>query len=273
MKLKEIFYLLGLRPKPRSYGCEVISFDLPDDGSVEYATWLHPRVKPKVFEQDAVTALREFLRPGDVAVDVGAHTGDSTLPIALAVGAAGCVLALEPNPYVFPVLERNSELNLDKTHIVPLMFAATPSDGQIEFEYSDSGFCNGGRHEGISKWRHAHAFQLTVEGRNLENYIRSEKSQLVPRIRYIKTDAEGYDFEILKSISALIAEVRPFLKVEVFARSTQQTREAMIGFLEALGYEIHRVVSDNDYLGEPVGVGDVMRWRHYDIFCVPKDEV
>ena len=34
---------------------------------------------------------------------IGAHIGDTTLPIALAAGKKGFVLALEPNPYVFHV--------------------------------------------------------------------------------------------------------------------------------------------------------------------------
>lgn len=269
MKLKEIGYLIGLQPRARKYGYDVVSFDLTVDGTVEYARWQHPREKDRVLRQDEVSALREFLRPGDVAIDIGAHTGDSTIPMALAVGKDGCVLALEPNSYVFPVLEKNAELNREKTNIVALMFAAAPSDGEITFEYSDPGFCNGGRHDGISKWRHAHAFELTVTGRNLENYLRTEKSDLIPRIRYVKVDTEGFDLEVLRSISGIIDDLRPYLKVEVFSGSPQSTRESLIRFLEERDYTIHRVVGESDYLGETIGVSNVMDWRHFDVFCVP----
>lgn len=260
---------MGLRPKAREYGCHVVSCDLPIDGTVEYAKWHHPSETGRLIDQDEVVMLREFLKPGDVAIDIGAHAGDSTVPMALAVGAEGCVLALEPNRYVFPVLEQNSRLNLDKTNIVPLMFAATPADGEMVFEYSDAGFCNGGRHEGISRWRHAHAFNLTVQGRNLENYVRSERSELLPRIRYIKVDTEGFDLEVLKSISGIIDQVKPYIKAEVFTKSPRQTRESMMRFLKDRGYVIHRVIGEDDYLGEEVDVSDVMNWRHYDVFCVP----
>lgn len=263
--------MLGLRAAARTYGHEVLSFDLAVDGSVQYARWLHPREAGRALEQDVVTELRTFVKPGGVAIDVGAHTGDSTVPMALAVGKAGCVLALEPNPYVFPVLRKNSELNPDKTNIIPLMFAATPADGPVEFEYSDAGFCNGGRHEGVSRWRHGHAFKLRVAGRNLESYIRGDHPDLLPRIRYIKIDAEGYDLEVLKSIRGLVEEVRPWLKVEVFTRSPRGRREALVAFLEGLGYVLRRVVSEHEYRGEPVGTRDVMRWRSFDIFCTPRD--
>ena len=39
------------------------------------------------------------------------------------------MFALEPNPYVFKVLELNASLNPASTRIVPLMFAAMPADG------------------------------------------------------------------------------------------------------------------------------------------------
>ncbi|MGH9594436.1 MAG: hypothetical protein ACRD5L_15200, partial [Bryobacteraceae bacterium] len=77
MKLKELPYLLGLQPAPKTFGYELKQFDLPKDGRVEYAQWLHPNETKKRITQQSVDDLREFLAPGDVAIDIGAHTGDS----------------------------------------------------------------------------------------------------------------------------------------------------------------------------------------------------
>ena len=115
MKIRDLTRLLGWRPATRLYGTTVQTFQLATDGEVRYAQWEHPAERPKVIRQEAVDEIRRFVRPGDVAIDIGAHTGDSTLPIALAAGPSGCVLALEPNPYVFPVLEQNAGLNPDKS--------------------------------------------------------------------------------------------------------------------------------------------------------------
>ena len=270
MKAKEWIYLLGLRPKPRSYGYEVRTFQLPTDGEIQYAQWLHPRESAKTIRQESVDALREFLSPGDVAIDIGAHTGDSTLPMALAVGASGTVLALEPNPYVFPILEKNSQLNASKTHIVPLMFAATPEEGEFDFEYSDSGFCNGGLHEGISRWKHGHAFALRVRGRNLAAVLAREYADLVPRIRYIKVDAEGYDATVLSTLTGVIARTRPYLRAEVFKASSAPLRERLFHLIAGLDYAIHHMENDTHYLGERIEPRDLMNWPHYDIFCVPR---
>ncbi len=269
MRLKEVFYLLGFRPKPKVFGCEIHTFDLPREGQISYAQWLHSSEGKKHFTQEAIDELRTFLEPGDVGIDIGAHTGDTAIPMALAVGRSGGVLALEPNRYVFPVLEKNAQLNRGKTNIIPLMFAATRTSGKYEFEYSDPGFCNGGLHEGISRWRHGHAFKLEVEGRNLQSLIEEEYQSLASRIRYIKIDTEGYDFAVLQSISGLIEQTRPFIKAEVFKNTNSEQRQELYNEVTSHGYEVYRVESDSNYRGEPVGKDDLTRWRHFDIFCIP----
>lgn len=270
MKTKEIFYLLGFRPAPRTYGFEVIAYDLPRDGRVEYARWLHPRETAKTFSQESVDQLRKFLSPGDVAIDIGAHTGDSAIPMALAVGKSGVVLALEPNPYVFPVLKKNSELNPEKTSIIPLPFAATPDDGEYEFEYSDAGFCNGGIHENVSRWKHGLAFKLKVTGKNLAQYLAREHLNLLPRLRYIKVDAEGYDLTVLSSLSDLITQYHPFIRAEVYKWTRRPQREALIQFLAAAGYTVWRVENEDNYCGQALGMESVMERAHYDIFAAPR---
>jgi FkbM family methyltransferase len=269
VKAREFGNLLGVRAKPESYGFEVCIFDLAKDGPVEYAQWLHPSESRKAITQEVVDELRTFLKPGDVAIDIGAHSGDSTVPVGLAVGSTGCVLALEPNKFVFPVLEKNSQLNPGKTRIVPLMFAATPEDGEFDFEYSDSGFCNGGRHEGISRWRHAHAFKLRVAGKNLESYLNNQCPQLLPKLSFIKVDAEGYDIRILQTLSTVIAERRPYIKAEVYKHTNQHQREELYRFFAEHQYAVHRTESESCYRGQLLGESDLMRWRHFDIFCTP----
>src|SRR2546430_9918836 len=193
LKAKEFIYLLGLKPRPESFGFVIEALDLPREGRIEVARWLHPgayRLAP-LQVQAAVDQLRRFLRAGDVAIDIGAHTGDTTLPIALAVGASGLVLGLEPNPYVFPVLERNASLNRAKTTILPLNFAAMRTDGRYEFQYGEEGYCNGGVHQGMSKGRHGSAFQVRGEGRSVQDFLVRRHPDLIPRPRVIKQEAAG----------------------------------------------------------------------------------
>jgi len=269
VKLKNLIAMAGIRPRPKRYGFEITSHQLDRDGTVQFAQWLHPKEGGKHFTQSAVDELRRFVSPGDVAIDIGAHSGDTALPIALAVGKEGRVFALEPNGYVFPVLEKNSTLNPDKTSIIPLKFAAAPKDMELTFEYSDAGYCNGGRHHGVGKWKHGHVFPLKVSGRNLEEYLRAHYPGDMQRIRFIKIDVEGAEIEVLKVLAGLIDTARPYVRAEVYKHSPDAIRRQLITFFLDRGYIVHKINGDEEYLGEPVDQDRVSNWEHYDILAVP----
>lgn len=269
MKLKEVLYALDLKPAPREYGYRIERFHFEREGEVEYAAWQHPKEMPKRFDQGYVDALREFLKPGDYALDIGAHSGDTTLPMALAVGGEGGVFALEPNPYVFKVLQVNADLNPGKTHIYPLMFAATEQDGGYEFAYSDPGFSNGGYHPGISPWRHGHFFKLAVQGRNLVRFLKQEHPGELTKIRYIKVDAEGNDHSILHSLRELIVANRPYLRSEVYKHLPHERRQAYYRELRDLGYTLYKFEDEKRYRGPTVEEHMLMDWEHFDFFAVP----
>ena len=133
MKLKELPYLLGLQPRLKTYGFKVKSFDLPKDGKIEYAQWLHPKDRGRKSRRPRSMRCANFSRP-----EMWQSISERTRAIRRFRSRSpwekrGCVLALEPNRYVFPVLKKNSELNAEKTNIIPLMFAATPEDAEMEF--------------------------------------------------------------------------------------------------------------------------------------------
>ena len=267
MKAKELFHILGFRPKPKTHGYRIARVDLPGDGPVDYVHWLYHAEGETAVSAAEVAELRRFLRPGDLAIDIGAHIGDTTLPMALACGPEGLVLAFEPNKHVFEGLAATAKLNTGKTRIVPLPYAVTETAGHFTFHYSDASFANGGQFSGVSVWRHGHSFPLEVEGRPLQTIL-ADYAERLPRLRYIKIDVEGSELTLLRGIEDVIAAHRPYLRLEVYKRSPEQTRRELFALVGKHGYAIHRV-TDGSLFGERIGEDDVMRWRHFDIFAVP----
>jgi FkbM family methyltransferase len=267
MKIKNIVNKLGIKQKTKRYGYATQQFEyhgLP----VYYSQWLHPKETPKKMVEKEIDELAKYICPGDFCIDIGAHTGDSTLPIALAAGKEGCVLALEPNPYLYHVLEKNVRSNRSTTHIIPLMAAAIEQEGFVTFEYSDSGFCNGGNHKDISFWEHGHAFDLEVFGVNLQHELNTDFKDLLPRLRFIKIDAEGFDLFIIRSILEVIKTYHPVIKAEVFKRTSQAYRDALYDQLSELDYSIYKIDEEPVKKGLLLKKGDMMNWKHFDILCV-----
>ena len=76
MKFKELFYMFGLKPKVKSFGLDVMSINYSDNQTCEWALWKNPKCPalPRIKDFD-ILAL--FLEPGDFAIDLGAHVGDT----------------------------------------------------------------------------------------------------------------------------------------------------------------------------------------------------
>jgi FkbM family methyltransferase len=267
VKLKDLPRALGFRGAVREYSTEVSEIALAR-GPIRFARWLHPGERHKTVTEDSIGALHAFLQEGDVAIDIGAHTGDSTLPMALAAGPAGTVFALEPNPYVFKVLELNARLNPSATHIVPLMFAAMPEDGEFEFEYSDEGYCNGGFHS-VSAWKHGHFSKLRVQGRNLVKYLRETAPGAIAKVRFIKIDTEGFDRAVARTLVEVLETARPFLKTEIYKHMPAPERAGYFDDLRALRYRLFKC-GETEYRGEELrSPEDLSKWRHFDVFAAP----
>lgn len=266
MRLKEFCYLIGFKPRPKVYGHRVQVIDLPLDGRVEFARWLAPKASDLSLQQSELDELRTFLRDGDLAVDIGAQVGDSTLPIALACGRNGAVMAFEPNPFTFAILGANAALNPDRTNIIPVPYAATESDGSFVFDYGDPWFANGGDHTKVTVWHHGSVFSIPVEGRRIEPIIRARFRDFLKRLRYIKVDAEGQDLAVLRSVEGLIREFRPYIKAEVGALA--EDRIAMHRLLTGHRYTIRQVTKDALF-GPVLAESDMAGESLHDIFAVP----
>jgi FkbM family methyltransferase len=269
VKLRNILEFFGFKGKPKKYSYELVEFNLEHFGVVRYAQWNHPAESRKAITSQLVEGYQGYIAEGDFCIDIGAHSGDTTLPMALAAGKSGCVLALEPNPYVYHVLQKTARANPRLTNIFPLMAAAGKEEGFMEFEYSDSGFCNGGRHENMPFLVHGHAFRQRVFSIDLEKELRSDFESFLPRLSFLKVDAEGYDLYILLSIERIILEYRPIIKAEVFKKTSSEYRQDLLRFFEMANYSAYRIDSEPLGKGEKLTSETISNQTHYDILALP----
>ena len=221
------------------YPIEINSFDLPIEGKVEFAIWKNPLLRPMEIHQENVSFYKKFIQKGSLVIDIGANIGDTTVPMAIAAGKEGLTLAFDPNPHVFKVLEKNSCLNKDKTNIVPLPFAITESDEYFYYTSSEASFSNGGISRELSDYHGSFTLKEKVKGINLENYLRTNYTEWLPKLSFIKVDAEGYDKIILKTISNLIEEYKPAIVAECFMKLSNKEKIELYEIIENKGYDLY----------------------------------
>jgi FkbM family methyltransferase len=270
--VKQRIRAIRLKRTFAEYGFTIKNFIVEGFGKVDYAQWLHPLEEPKEITESKIGFYRKLVSPGALVIDIGAHTGDTTVPMSLAAGKTGVVIALEPNPYVFKVLEKNAQLNGDLATIHPYCFAATDVDGEFIFDYSDASFCNGGYLSQLSKRRHGHKYQLTVVGKNLENFLLMNYQRDLHKLQLVKIDAEGYDKQIVKSISGILKQYKPALMAECYRNLSYEERIELFDTISDLGYELFRLENfEENGKRLPIRKENMMDERHFELLAVAKE--
>ena len=264
----------------KEFGFKIVDFQLSEEGKIQYAQWLHPAEfinhpgeSGNVVTQENVDFYKQFVKKGDVVIDIGAHEGDTTVPMALAVGKTGLALALEPNPHSFKVLEANSRLNPEKTQLIPLNFAATAVDGEFTFGSGDASFGNGGivgfTHNAARNTR----YTFKVQGKNLEQYLDKNHSGQVHKIALIKIDAEGFDKEIIKTLPKIIRENHPYLITECFGPSTSEEKLELFDILSQKDYALYKLTGFTLKNLTKISQRDMTGKKTFDIIAVPLEKV
>lgn len=201
--------------------------------TIYYSEWDHPKVsepplKDFLFGYRDLNNWSSLIGPGDVCVDVGAHSGDSTIAMALCAYQTGgprpIVVAAEPNRDVLPVLHANALANSAWADIRISDCAVSKKDDEdvVLLDHNNDNV-NGG----IVSDTYSDKFKQTLEelasartvvkGVTLETLCRRTLSdQELARLRFIKTDCEGYDKEIIRSAQDFIRALGLVMFVEWF---------------------------------------------------------
>ncbi len=162
------------------------------------------------YEQLLEEFYRTLLKPGDVAIDAGAHVGRHTVPIARAVAPGGQVFAFEPLPSARTQLEQAVAGNAAVT-VQP--FALADREGEDEFVVAvDLPAYSGLKtriYDGPTRLE-----RIRVEVRMLDRLFAN-----ADRLDYIKIDAEGGELGILRGAAALLERFAPVVTFEFGANS------------------------------------------------------
>jgi FkbM family methyltransferase len=222
----------------QEYPPKIYSFDLKDEGKIEFANWDNPLLSPKTVSQEMVDFFKKFIKKGDLVIDIGANIGDTTVPMALAAGNSGITLGFDPNPYVFNILKINASLNKEKQNIVPLLNAISVKEEDFYYISSEASFSNGAISPTKESKHGKFIYPNKIKGINLLQFLEKNYKEKLNDFSFIKIDTEGYDKEIIKSIYDLIEKYKPTIVAESFGDSSPEEKVELYNVIEQHGYEI-----------------------------------
>ena len=173
--------------------------------------------------ESELSVFRQILRPGDTAVDVGAHIGVQTVSFAKMVGPTGRVFSLEPQRIMFQLLCANVQLN-SLLNVGTFQVCAGSAMGQAVVPHID--------------YRKPGDFAAFVPG----NYQQGDRVPVVPlddmplsACRLLKIDVEGAELPVLQGARKLLEKHRPVVFVE---NNETSTPSALIELLSTLDYRL-----------------------------------
>ncbi|WP_346316784.1 FkbM family methyltransferase [Chitinophaga sp. YIM B06452] len=223
----------------QQYGTRIDTFQLANNEKIEFANWLNPLLKPKVITQHEVDFFRKYIPEGSMAIDIGANIGDLTVAMAIAAGGSGKVLALDPNPHVFSVLQENAKLNKGKANIIPLQFAAADRDMNFYYASSEASMSNGGLITDLNDNRHGkYKLKEPIKGKHLGNFLEQEYQDWLPKLSLIKIDTEGLDYFVLTTLERILEKYHPVIIAEIFLEIPVSMRNDIFDLLKKYGYTL-----------------------------------
>ena len=191
---------------------------------------------------DEYRAFREAVRPGMVALDVGANVGAYSTLLGLWVGASGAVFAFEPAPSVFDGLVRHIEINGLIGIVRPIAAAVGGLSTTAPFLVADS--AGESRLAASSPQPPASGLHtISVQVTTIDEFCARE--HLAPD--FIKIDVEGAELSALRGARETIRARRGHLALFVEMHPSiwpalGLSREDLVAELRAQSLEAHPLI-------------------------------
>jgi len=195
-------------------------------------------------ETEARKELADWVAPGGVVLDIGAHHGLYTLLLSRLVGPGGEVHAFEPHPVNVQKLRENIELNsLDNVRVRQV--AVSKRRGVSLFNYGNSSTVSSLKRLGKQRddWHE-------VQTVSIDDYLGAAG---VGPVSFVKIDVEGAEDWVLSGMETTLARARPTILLEFHRFAFQEEARAPRMF-DDLFYRL-------GYTGKILYVMDIGRYR------------
>jgi FkbM family methyltransferase len=209
----------------------------------------------RIWEPYETALVLAALQAGDVLVDVGANIGYYPVIAADRVGPGGAILAFEPDPDNFRLLEANLRLN-DCGHIVTAFqagLADAAGAGRLYLSEDNAGdhqiFATGGVRRSVAVALHHGA-----------DFLR----QRLTRLDLLKVDVQGAEYGVMAGLLPLLLELPrlPRIIIELTPLSLRQagsSGRALIELLATLGQPLW-IIDHIEHRQAASNAAELARW-------------
>ncbi len=198
-----------------------------------------------VFEPEVVAVAERYVKPGTVAIDLGANFGQMSILFSRLVGPEGLVYSVEADDYLDHVRKKNIELN-SISNIIPICAAVHERSGEKVF-FPEQDFV---------VWHCYGAYGLNPdlkEGRTVET-MTVDSLDINRPISFMKVDVQGADLSAMRGAIATIEKFRfpiIFEYEEQFQERFGTCFQDYVDFVASIDYKFAYTVNEINYVIVP----------------------
>lgn len=182
-------------------------------------------------DKNDIKFLLGNLKPGDIAVDVGAHKGGYSYWMHKAVGKSGRVFTFEPQPQLAEYLISIKKL-LNMANLTVNNLGISSRSGILTLVVPGAEPNPGATFEAQRIKRDSKTYEVEVE--TLDNYFKAYPGL---RVRLIKCDVEGHELEVFRGGERLLLADKPILMFECEEKHhSRYSSQDVFLYLRQLGY-------------------------------------
>ncbi len=213
------------------------------------------------YEADTRAWCRRLVRPGMIVLDIGAHIGYYTRLFSEWVKDEGSVLAFEPCPENYAVLQFNLRTHRFKN--VRLFDKAVSSEDGRALLFISPGHSN---HSLMAGYTESQG-QVEVETVALDSFLPRYQ---IARVDFVKIDVEGGEVLVLEGMRQTVRRSLPSLHMiveynPVALRAGGYPPRALLRLLNEMGFQPYRI-GPGGSLGEVNTDSD----ETVNLLCIPK---
>ncbi len=191
---------------------------------------------PAGYEKDNFDFLIASVKEGDTVLDVGAHIGLFAVIASKLTGPAGRVIAFEPAPATFALLQQTVKINKAVDIITPVQKAVGSEPGKTTFFISNSVADNS--NSLVSYLGDRPLSGIDIDITSIDTIVTEHQ---LSRISFVKIDVEGAEYDTLRGAATTLKTFRPNCIVAIHPtpiKAKGDRLEDIYDFIVSLNYRI-----------------------------------
>jgi len=202
--------LLRIIPKSIKIGSTILHLD-PSDPVVSGALTL------RVYEPSEQALFAKYLHGDMTLVDIGANLGLYTAVSMHHLDVGGRIVAFEPHPQTYEILQKNVAANQTNgracPRVYPFNLAATSAPSSLELHLNpenrgDNRMYHGTYHGKLEEWD-----TMPVEGRPVDDVL----AELgIAEVNFVKIDIQGYEQNAISGFQKTLARSQNVILLSEF---------------------------------------------------------